>query len=497
MPKFVPTLFKGESLYSWLARWGLRSGMPSKRIALKYLIGENHLQLMSLLPSYAGILANLSGLSVKQLINEHSALPYWQLFTSRETFKSVRSDMAQGDTHTAYSRLSIIASRVCEPRVIRYCPLCCSNDVHSHGVAFWHTEHQLPGVTACCTHQVKLISVKRSRSSLILPPQLHHTPHIALATKTSVKLAQLSRELLSSDFQHLDNERLIYAYKVRLAEKGYASESLNVRQLAWRTALENYWSELLPDVSVNSVFSLGKNQQFPTCMTRGLASNHHPLKHLLMIGAQFESVNDFIRFYQGAEITHQKVIERNTLRVNTKQLEAKQEKEQQALSKLKAGHSLRQVAKELGGSISTFKHLAIKNGVEVNRRAQKLFEQQRHSIWKQLVDGKTTQKIATNIGCSNGAVEQELHQYPELLSLRARIRFLSKRSEHREKLISTKNRFEKPTRKQIQDAARSAYTWLFKHDKQWLYTQLPAAIPRNSRRTSRNDTHDNGNKSTS
>ena len=60
MPKFVPTLFEGESLYSWLARWGLRSGMPSKRIALKYLIGENHLQLMSLLPSYAGILANLS-----------------------------------------------------------------------------------------------------------------------------------------------------------------------------------------------------------------------------------------------------------------------------------------------------------------------------------------------------------------------------------------------------------------------------------------------------
>ena len=77
MPKFVPTLFEGESLYSWLARWGLRSGMPSKRIALKYLIGENHLQLMSLLPSYAGILANLSGLSVKQLINEHSALPYY------------------------------------------------------------------------------------------------------------------------------------------------------------------------------------------------------------------------------------------------------------------------------------------------------------------------------------------------------------------------------------------------------------------------------------
>ncbi|WP_084405017.1 TnsD family Tn7-like transposition protein [Aliagarivorans taiwanensis] len=485
MLAFVPEIFEGESLYSWLARWGLRSGMPSTRVALAHLIGKNHRQLMSLLPSYAETLSSVSGHSVQCLVEQHSALPYWRAFTKQEVFNNVLNDMSNGNTQSAYSRLSIVASRVAEPSVIRYCPRCAASDLHQYGVAFWHTEHQLPGVIACATHRVMLVSVPRSRSRLVLPPQLERALQFKLAPLVAVRLAQLSRELLEVCWTPLDNEWLIYAYSVRLAEMGFASPNLNVRQQTWRSELEVYWNPLLSEPSLDSVFSLGKRQQFPACIVRGVAANHHPLKHLLMVGALFESVSDFMRFSGTAEVTHQKVIERHARRIDREKSQLKLEVEQQTLSKLKTGQSLRQVAKTLGGSVSTFKRIALRGSVEVKRRTQKLFEEERRIIWRKLTIGKSTQAIAAHIGCSVGAVEQELGRYSELPVLRSRIRFYHKRSEHRANLVATQNSLKTPSRKQIQDAARASYTWLFKHDKDWLYKQLPEAIPRAARRSSK------------
>ncbi|WP_026970854.1 TnsD family Tn7-like transposition protein [Aliagarivorans marinus] len=485
MLAFAPEIFEGESLYSWLTRWAMRAGMPSSRVALEHLVGRNHRQLMSLLPSVVEPLARFSHLPALDLVEHHSALPYWRLFTNETVFNSVQKDMVSGDTQSAYSRLSIVASRVTEPSVIRYCPRCAASDLHQYGVAFWHTEHQLPGVIACATHRVMLVSVPRSRSRLVLPPQLERAVQLSLAPMVAVQLAQLSRELLDASWSPLGNERLIYAYSVRLAEMGFASANLNVRQQAWRSELEAYWNPLLSEPSLDSVFSLGKRQQFPACMVRGVAANHHPLKHLLMVGALFESVSDFMRFTETAEATHQKVLERHARRIDRDKLRRKLEVEQQTLSKLKAGQSLRRVAKTLGGSVSTFKRIALRGGIEIKRRTQKLFEEERRVIWRKLVIGKSTQDIAAHIGCSVGAVEQELGRYSELPELRSRIRFYHKRGEHRANLVATQNSLKTPSRKQIQDAARASYTWLFKHDKDWLYKQLPEAIPRADRRRSK------------
>ncbi|WP_354667741.1 MULTISPECIES: TnsD family Tn7-like transposition protein [Amphritea] len=46
--------------------------------------------------------------------------------------------------------------------------------------------------------------------------------------------------------------------------------------------------------------------------------------------------------------------------------------------------------------------------------------------------------------------------------------------EARNQLIDHINRYPSDTRNQIK-AACSAYMWLFKHDKAWLYQQLPSA----------------------
>lgn len=74
-------------------------------------------------------------------------------------------------------------------------------------------------------------------------------------------------------------------------------------------------------------------------------------------------------------------------------------------------------------------------------------------------------------------------QLPDIKKLRIQIRFKKQRDIHRSAVKECLNSLELPTRGKVQKLQLSAYTWLFKHDKEWLYKALPEAIPRINRRT--------------
>ncbi|WP_417228452.1 TnsD family Tn7-like transposition protein [Amphritea sp.] len=473
MLAFCPRIYEGETLYSWLARWGLRSGMPSNRVALKYLIGFENVQLTSSLPSYAMPLAEVAKLQVHKLVHNHTVIDYFQPFSDADVFRAVVEDMVKGDTQSVHTRLSIVASRVTDPPELRYCVICAANDYMKHGVTLWHLEHQLPGVTACACHGVLLIGVAKARYQLFLPPEFELTPSPFIASPAAVRLARLSSELFRLKEHIPSNARLVFAYQVRLVEKGYASINLTVRQESWRKELEQFWSSILDDPSIKSIFSLSKRVQFPACMVRRQVTQHHPLKHLLMIGALFETVSDFIDYCQCADSVLDNLAIRHADGL-PKPREFKHWKE--SLELLRNGSSLRQVAVKMGCSVQLLKSLALRNGIDVNRRTQKLFATERRAIWRKLVVGMSAEAIAEDVGCSAGAVHHELRSYKELKDLRRKIRFYSKRSEHRGKLKKVMRRLALPSRGQVQSKARVSYTWLFKHDKQWLYQQLPKAL---------------------
>lgn len=99
-----------------------------------------------------------------------------------------------------------------------------------------------------------------------------------------------------------------------------------------------------------------------------------------------------------------------------------------------------------------------------------------------LKTGESTASIAQKMECSQGAIEQILTQFPDIKKLRIQIRFKKQRDIHRSAVKECLNSLEIPTRGKVQKFQRSAYTWLFKHDKEWLYKALPEAIPRINRR---------------
>ena len=83
--------------------------------------------------------------------------------------------------------------------------------------------------------------------------------------------------------------------------------------------------------------------------------------------------------------------------------------------------------------------------------------------------------------CSVGAVEQILTQFPAVKKLREKLRYYQKRYRHRQSIIFHLRKRSRATRGEIQKQLRASYYWCYKHDKKWLYQNLPSESPRGER----------------
>ncbi len=106
---------------------------------------------------------------------------------------------------------------------------------------------------------------------------------------------------------------------------------------------------------------------------------------------------------------------------------------------------------------------------------------QKRQILECLQCGDRTSTIATKFSCSLGVVEQLLSQYPQIVEHRNQLRKKILRDKHRASILTLVESVRGSKRGETQSAVRSSYTWLFKHDKQWLYKHLPSAIPHKDR----------------
>jgi|TARA_R110002050_G_scaffold245808_10_gene383445 hypothetical protein len=482
MLQFTPPIYESETIYSWLSRWALRSGMPTQKTALNHLIGKHlNSQLMSSFPSYIPELSLASGISASQLIYEHTALPYFRFSSDPELYNSAIQTLAYGKSQDLYSRLSITANRIPESSHLKFCPQCSLKDYKHLGTTFWHLEHQLPGVTSCSIHKTKLEHVLKGRSKLLLPPYTTKTSQLIPASDVSIQLTKLSGQLLDDSLPQASNDVLRNGYRRRLIELNYASSMVSIKQTALRAGLEIYWNDIRNEPCINAILKLGHTHTFPSCLFHGKSTQHHPLKHLLLIGFLFKSVKNCISYcYQTSDLFSSDLYQ-GEAKGNLALTPSKDSFQEMIIRNLQNGRSLRSTADLVGLNISIIKAIAVQNEIVISRRPKKLFASHRRQIWRQLMTGKSTKEIALSLKCSDEAVQKELRCYPEFVELRKRIRFYKKRSQHRENLANTNTGEPSLTRGLIQSTARTSYTWLYKYDREWLESNLPPAIPRHKR----------------
>lgn len=463
---YCPELFWDETLYSWVSRWLKGLPIPSVDEGMSHLIGSSSKQLHALLPSFIPKVVEYSLYSAESLVTKHTLVPYFRHFCDSKIYGAMLEDILAGSTQSTYSKLSLLAGRVVDTHLLRYCPHCILDDIALFGIAYWHVSHQLPGVTACCKHEAILYSINKQRGVPLQPPQSVRD-NITKATPVAIKLAVLSLRLLTSDTVLFDGDTMAKIYRHRLLQMGLASEALNIHQSELRSALEQYWFPVIDDELIAPIFAQGEKKRYPACLFYSSESHHHPLKHLLMIGFLFDSVDAvwlFAKKMNSSPQVTQQVIK--PLRFKPEQLNC-------ALALLRQGNGLREVSRHSKLSVEKVKQLAISHHLDVERRESKLFKNERQVILNRLKRGCSTQDIAKEMACSVGAVEQILTQHPDIVISRKERRFTVTRGAHRARIIVVIKRKNLETRTDIKKKLSASYAWLYKHDKEWLYRELP------------------------
>ena len=468
MHPLFPKPLPDETVFSLLCRFHLLSAQGSFKANTLDMMGINASRPSNELPSFLPSFSKVSGISINQLIHNFTSVHYYEPFMSKGCFKTLVSGLANGETSSLQSKLGMVANRMMQGQNLKFCPQCAESDIEKYGITYWRVTHQLVGVNVCNEHHCQLYGVPRTSVKIILPPQCSSID----CNNVDCDLTQLIfDEFHDNSFSYCLN-KLRNCYESQLSKLGFLTTGRRIRQ----RLLKAYLCDRLSQLSATSkayqlLYSECSLGRYPECLFYLEHCNHQPLKHLFLIFSLFGSWQAFKASFNSSmlDIEH---VERSSV---TKPIEWAK-----GFDLLNEGKSLRQAAMAVGTTVSTLKIKALQKGICVDTRPSKIFEDTQRAIWRKLFIGIKCREIASMMKLSIGAVEKVLSRYPELVTLRKKIRDMHKRQQHRQNLQRAASKFQ--TRNEIKRALSGSYMWLYKHDRTWLYQHLPEAIPRSIRR---------------
>ena len=469
--------YQDETIYSVLARHCLFCGHSSMSEILTRLEINVNTQLDSNFPAIIPEVSRLTRMTKQELLNNHCPLNYFKFFAAQERFNKAEADLLDGNAGTLHTLLSLAANRIPPQTALYFCADCIAENLKTLGMPFWERKHQLPGISCCPVHNSRLISVTRCRKKILFPPSYIPSSTDKPCSPKAALLSTMSHRLLMHEtIESADPTKLLLTYKSQLKEIGLANESLHIRQAALRAEVLNFWKEIKSQKALAAIFSNTATMPFPQNMFYGRAT-HHPLKHLLLIGPIFGNLESFFSAYNT-------IGERSEHVLTIAQPKVKFSFSDEVLTLLKQGMSLRKTAVMVGCSVTYAKKIAISHQILVKARPKKIFNAEIRAIWRLLLMGSNTQKIAKSFSISIAAVEQILAAHPYLAEIRKKIRFFNNCKTRRFHLLEFLKSNPSSTRNQVRQLLTKDYLWLFKHDKSWLYETLPErVIPLRSGRT--------------
>lgn len=159
MIDFLPPIYPDELVYSWIARWYVRSGYSAYSDVIGLFFEKRtvrpDIEFVNKLKNDA--LAAVSAVtSIEELILKHTMFPHYGRFLLPERLRRAWDAMRRmdGDPHN----LLAIPTRKNGTRYLRYCPCCVDEDREKYGETYWHRSHQLVGVDVCPYHGSYLLN---------------------------------------------------------------------------------------------------------------------------------------------------------------------------------------------------------------------------------------------------------------------------------------------------------------------------------------------------
>jgi hypothetical protein len=390
----------GETIFSLLTREHVMSGRISPLVSLKEMTGHRGYKPLSSLPSFLGVICQKLdlGISHNEVINRHTLFNLYQPFLNPERRQFVIDGMiGSGATK---SRMGLLKSHCGAADQLAYCCECAKTDIERLGFAYWHREHSLVGVEICPWHGVTLTKIeieseKYGARNLQLPG---NEPTVNFWTQEQYeRLSYIAQQISIILNSHSEIYITASNYQHLLKAEQLVTASNHIRIRALKTKVIS-WLKPLSQIGVyKQLFSaLNVERDWTANLVAGRDGLHHPLKHIVLLGAIGSDYQSFMDVLNGGE---QLSLELNHAPRRSFTLDA-------LLNICQGSMSARQASKVLGCSVNTALVLLQKSGLSPNRRPKKLTSCIIEKILDMSARGYSTRLIATETDLSISTINR-------------------------------------------------------------------------------------------
>lgn len=462
----IPAYIPGETVYSWVSQYFVQSAYSDQHRVCDRLFHHPAIRLHPSLPGHIEATAQVAGVDPQYLLHHGTGFPLYAFVLGDQSRVHTLATAMLGEGRGLMALSGQAASKLAFGGIcLKWCPDCLREDDQTVGCGYWHTAHQLYGVTACAKHARRLHILAASAGGidrrLLLPdPDMRVDP-----------LPPSERELyLSAFISDLHRYLCIQSpvaspaayYRVWLRQQGYVTARGHLRSQALLLAMRAFWQGLFTDSAPMVPLGLA-SYQYVSALVQG-NRRHHYLKHVMLMAFVSRSPAEFFA-----------IEESQVMPVPVSPARDWQAAERAVLSLLAEQVSMRQIARQTGYSVGYIKQLALRHHQPVDHRAKRITVAIERGIWRQAFMGVSRQQIALRHWVSVGAVEAIIQSHPQLSDWRRHLVRVNRLREHRATLMGYVAQHADASRGDVEQACRTAFTWLYRHDRAWLYQQLPAA----------------------
>jgi len=504
-----PTQYPDELLYSVIARYHVRSGNTSPKATIEDLFDSRTAAAVVDMPCYINALywnlPEVKKIEPESLIMQHTLFPYYTAFLQQSRVNFVISAMKSnygGDIHTS---TGIMASNISVPEFLRFCPKCNMYDISTRGECYWHRIHQVPGVLVCPIHneilQDSTIAVHGMNKHEFFAANEHNCIsklRLISCNEEIDKLYTLANDIvwLIENYKTVRNSKELEngfrdRYLAILMDKGLATSKGRVYQNEFIEGFRTFYGDAFLSTIQCAVVD-GFEDNWLSSIVRKHRKVFHPLRHLLLIRYLTGNIEDFFKsdykyspFGYGpwpcmnAATEHYNLMVVNNLKVthssDTKQpigtftcscgfIYSRTGPDKCEDDIYKIGR-----IKQFGGVWENkLKELVDKDNLGLRETARRL-----------KVDANTVDRYVKLMGLN--AVWLLNKSNTAVNAKNVTINHLNVDLEnYRERWQKLKYEHSEASKTQLRELNKATYTWLYRHDRDWLNQNSPSGVSNTS-----------------
>lgn len=480
-------------MFSVIARYHSLSGNLNYKHTLKECFNFD-----TVVPtiSFPSLLENLSKntkavFDSDYFINKCTLLPIYVPFLPEDRRDLIISDMKYEKGTRISSLLGIQAGHILKINSLTYCPLCAIDDCNKYNETYFHRLHQIDGMKVCSKHECFLKEYNHkedvSRLEFInfdyknLKYKIEYENDDVLR-KWYIKIAQSYDYLLSNNFYQFNNIKIHEMYIEYLNIMGFVTPYKRIKQIELAEQFVGFYGEKL---LTNLNCSIDKNSEsnWLKNITRKPTNIIHPLRHVLFIIFLCGSLESFFQnkiyyhpFGKAAWPCLNVTAEHYLKEVVNKCIVTSDYKTRQPVGTFECacgfiysrkGPDSREEDRFKIGRIKKFGHIW-------ELRLIELVSEEKYNLKclseKMNCDPKTVIKYAKKLSVANKINTSMIIDGNNIISTSENY------FGYKDELLNYIMLNPELSRTKIRNLMNKQYTWLYRHDKEWLMEKLPDCI---------------------